>query len=79
MNYPIPVWAIRLLAALEYHEDTHSADKDPHTCVKAILDDVPADVRAHVAAWHDGYKAAERERAQDEAVPTPLTRERDGH
>lgn len=64
MQYPIPVWAIKLVAGLEEHEEVHADDKDPHTCVKGILDEVPAEVRAHVAAWHDGYKAAKNERAQ---------------
>lgn len=65
MQYPIPVWAIKLLVALEEHEEVHADDKDPHTCVKGILDEVPADVRAHVSAWHDGYKAAKNERDRE--------------
>lgn len=79
MSREIPAWAIELVAALEEHEDTHAADNDPHSCVKGILDQVPADVRSYVAAWKDGYRAAKSERAQGGPVssPQPMIFERD--
>lgn len=57
-----PTWALELVAALEEHEDTHSADTDPHTCVKAILDEIPAEVRTYAAGWAAGKRRAEQER-----------------
>jgi hypothetical protein len=63
----LPLWGWNLIIAMQRHEELHGSQD---TCLKGVLNAVPADVRQHAEAISDYVQKASGHKVADNAIKT---------